>query len=135
MEALQQVEHVEHGQAHGVLDRLLVRRQVGAFEDDRVDAGMTRHQIASSGHDLALDPASRSSVVPLPMKVLAKELSSGRPTKGVSIGAPTAAKCAGVRFRADAVSTPDLRLPASRLMCNSAEVATGTGEQAERSSR
>src|SRR5256885_393239 len=55
IEVLQQVEHVEHGQARGVLDRLLVGRQVGAFEYDRVDARMARQQITGGSHDLALD--------------------------------------------------------------------------------
>ena len=71
------------------------------------------------------DRASR----PLRRKVAANEPSGGRPSTGVSPGAPTASKWAGVRFSAEAVITPTL-LPFSLLICSSAEVATGTGDSA-----
>src|SRR5262245_4764582 len=52
---LQEVEHVEHRPADGALHRFLVWRQVGAFEHDRVDGGMARHQVACGADHLALD--------------------------------------------------------------------------------
>src|SRR5947208_880576 len=55
MEGLQQVENVEHRKAERLLQCRLVGRQVGAFEHDRVDPGMARHQLAPGCHRLALD--------------------------------------------------------------------------------
>ena len=93
---------------------------------------MARQQVACGSHGLALD------LIAVEGSAVADEGASKRAAFGQAderrVGRRAdGGECAGVRLRADAVSTPT-RLPASRLMCSSADVATGTGEQAERSS-
>ena len=121
MESAQQVEHIEYRQAERAFECRLVRRQVGAFEDHRVDVGMAADQ-GPAGLD-----GLRLHAIAIERQAVLQE------GDGVSTGAPTAAKCAWPRFLAEAVMTPIL-LPLRCLIKSSAEVATGTGDTAERSS-
>ena len=70
--------------------------------------------------------------MPFHRNVAANDPFDGSPATGVSAGAPTAAKCADVRFSADAVITPTF-FPFSVLISNNADVATGTGESCSNS--